>query len=111
MRDSIARGLVTRGALLGPLALVRLAPGLYGALQEQERGGGLKPLTGRMDLASAYAIAVAEENAAGGRVVTAPTCGAAGVVLAVLCRGEDRISFDTAVAALPQIGRDMSPKH
>lgn len=37
-----------------------------------------------MDLASAYAIAVAEENAAGGRVVTAPTCGAAGVVPAVL---------------------------
>ncbi len=224
MRDSIARGLSTPGVLLGPLRLARRAPGLYEALQEREEARKL--LTQEMDLASAYAIAVGEENAAGGRVVTAPTCGAAGVVpavlrtfqevlglrderihdallvagliglavatnasiagaevgcqgevgtasamaaaaacyllggdieaqvdraaetalehylgltcdpvyglvqipciernaaaavaalhaasLAVLCRGEDRISFDTAVDALAEIGRDMSPKY
>lgn len=224
MRGSISRGFSTRGVLPGPLALARRAPGLYEALQEQD--GTKKPLPGELDLASAYAIAVAEENAAGGRVVTAPTCGSAGVVpavlqilqealslpderihdallvagliglavatnasiagaevgcqgevgtasamaaaaacyllggdaeaqvdraaetalehylgltcdpvyglvqipciernaaaavaalhaasLAVLCRGEDRISFDTAVAALAEIGRDMSPKY
>ena len=224
MRDSIACGLSTPGVLLGPLRLARRAPGLYEALQEREEAR--KPLTQEMDLASAYAIAVGEENAAGGRVVTAPTCGAAGVVpavlrtfqevlglrderihdalivagliglavatnasiagaevgcqgevgtasamaaaaacyllggdieaqvdraaetalehylgltcdpvyglvqipciernaaaavaalhaasLAVLCRGEDRISFDTAVDALAEIGRDMSPKY
>jgi len=224
MRDSIARGLSTPGVLPGPLRLVRRAPGLYEALQKREEAR--KPLTQEMDLASAYAIAVAEENAAGMQVVTAPTCGAAGVVpavlrtfqevlglrderihdallvagliglavatnasiagaevgcqgevgtasamaaaaacyllggdveaqvdraaetalehylgltcdpvyglvqipcierngaavvaalhaasLAVLCRGEDRISFDTAVAALREVGRDMSPKY
>ncbi|QAA77178.1 MAG: L-serine dehydratase, beta subunit [Candidatus Bipolaricaulis sibiricus] len=222
MQGSIARGLSTPGILPGPLGLARRAPGLYEALQEREG----TPLAREMDLVSAYAIAVAEENAAGGRVVTAPTCGAAGVLpavlrvlqeilhlpderihqallvggliglavatnasiagaevgcqgevgtasamaaaaacyllggdaeaqvdraaetalehylgltcdpvyglvqipciernaaaavaalhaasLAVLCRGEDRISFDTAVAALAEIGRDMSPKY
>lgn len=224
MRDSIARGLSTRGVLPGPLRLARRAPGLYEAIEGRE--GAKHALSREMDLASAYAIAVAEENAAGGRVVTAPTCGAAGVVpavlrtlqealglpdarihdglvvagliglavatnasiagaevgcqgevgtasamaaaaaccilggdvaaqvdraaetalehylgltcdpvyglvqipciernaaaavaalhaasLAVLCQGEDRISFDTAVAALAEIGRDMNPKY
>lgn len=224
MGDSISRGVSTRGILPGRLHLARRAPGMYEALQE--RTGVQHVLSREMDRASTYAIAVAEENAAGGRVVTAPTCGAAGVVpavlrvlqeavgvpderihdallvagliglavatnasiagaevgcqgevgtasamaaaaaccllggdaeaqvdraaetalehylgltcdpvyglvqipciernaaaavaalhaasLAVLCRGEDRISFDTAVAALAEIGRDMSPKY
>ncbi len=223
MRDSIARGLRTPGVLPGALGLARRAPGLHAALQESDRA---LAFSREMDLASTYAIAAAEENAAGGRVVTAPTCGAAGVVpavlrvlqetleipdekvhdallvagliglavaanasiagaevgcqgevgtasamaaaaacyllggdveaqvdraaetalehylgltcdpvyglvqipcierngaaavgalhaasLAVLCRGEDRISFDTAVAALAEVGRDMSPKY
>lgn len=80
MRAAIARGLSTRGVLPGPLRLPRRAPGLYEALRERPKSA----LAWEMDLASAYAIAVAEENAAGGRVVTAPTCGAAGVVPAVL---------------------------
>lgn len=82
MRNAIARGLAVRGVLPGPLRLLRRAPGLYEALQGLR--GEVKSLAGEMDLASAYAIAVAEENAAGGRVVTAPTCGSAGVVPAVL---------------------------
>ncbi|SQD93190.1 L-serine dehydratase [Candidatus Bipolaricaulis anaerobius] len=224
MRGSVDRGLSTRGVLPGLLRLARRAPDIHDALQGRE--GRRRVLAREMDLASAYAIATAEENAAGGRVVTAPTCGAAGVLpavlrtlqetlglpdervhdallvagliglavatnasiagaevgcqgevgtasamaaaaacyllggdaeaqvdraaetalehylgltcdpvyglvqipciernaaaavaalhaasLAVLCRGEDRISFDTAVAALAEIGRDMSPKY
>lgn len=224
MADSICRGLNTRGVLPGPLHLARRAADIHDALQGGE--GERQVLARELDLASAYAIAVAEENAAGGRVVTAPTCGAAGVVpavlrvlqeargfpderlhdallvagliglavatnasvagaevgcqgevgtasamaaasacyllggdieaqvdraaetalehylgltcdpvyglvqipciernaaaavaalhaasLAVLCRGEDRISFDTVVAALAEIGRDMNPKY
>ena len=82
MGDSISRGVSTRGILPGRLHLARRAPGMYEALQE--RTGVQHVLSREMDRASTYAIAVAEENAAGGRVVTAPTCGAAGVVPAVL---------------------------
>ncbi|MCX7751101.1 MAG: L-serine ammonia-lyase, partial [Candidatus Bipolaricaulota bacterium] len=89
MRDSIARGLSTRGLLPGPLRLSRRAPGLYAALQERPQTS----LAREMDRASCYAIAVAEENAAGGRVVTAPTCGAAGVVPAVLRTLQERFAL------------------
>jgi L-serine dehydratase len=73
------RGLAARGELPGPLRMSRRAA----ALHDRLRRGDLQPL-GELDWVNAYAVAVNEENAAGGRVVTAPTNGAAGVVPAVL---------------------------
>jgi len=78
MTDSIGRGLKAEGALPGPLGLSRKAMSYYRKAQMQ--AGTLKR-TGRI---TAYALAVSEENAAGGVVVTAPSCGASGVVPAVL---------------------------
>lgn len=72
MRDCICGELTTRGVLPGPLRLARRAADIHDAMQGRE--GERQVLAREMDLASAYAIAVAEENAAGGRVVTAPTC-------------------------------------
>jgi L-serine dehydratase len=69
-------------ALPGPLAVRRRAPEMYRALSSSVAPGG-DPLSG-MDWLNLYAIAVNEENAAGGRVVTAPTNGAAGIIPAVL---------------------------
>lgn len=83
MRDCVERGLHTEGTLPGGLQLKRRAPGLF----RQAAHGADGKLPGdfaMMDLLSAYAIAVNEENAAGGRVVTAPTNGSAGVIPAVL---------------------------
>ncbi|MCR4391210.1 MAG: L-serine ammonia-lyase, iron-sulfur-dependent, subunit alpha [Candidatus Acetothermia bacterium] len=76
MEDAIARGLRTRGVLPGPLVLARRAPGMYEELRHRARERQV--LSWETAQASVYAIAVAEENAAGGRVVTAPTCGSAG---------------------------------
>ena len=83
MRDCVARGLITEGTLPGGLNLKRRAPSMF----KQAGHGADGKLPGDfavMDLLSAYAIAVNEENAAGGRVVTAPTNGSAGVIPAVL---------------------------
>lgn len=82
MEASIARGLATEGLLPGSLRLERRAPELFESYQKQIRRWGL--LSRDVTLAAIYAMAVAEENAAGGRVVTAPTCGSAGIVPAVL---------------------------
>ena len=83
MRDCVERGLHTEGTLPGGLQLKRRAPGL---LRQAAHGadGKLPGDFAMMDLLSAYAIAVNEENAAGGRVVTAPTNGSAGVIPAIL---------------------------
>ncbi len=83
MMDCIDRGMATQGHLPGALAVRRRAPGLTAALVA-ERGSNTAMPTASMDWVSVFAIAVNEENAAGGRVVTAPTNGAAGVVPAVL---------------------------
>lgn len=80
MRDCVKRGLETEGVLPGRMAVLRRAPRLNKALKEQIRRGGLDT----MDWVNAYAIAVNEENAAGGRVVTSPTNGAAGILPAVM---------------------------
>ncbi len=82
MAASIARGLAAEGVLPGALRLERRAPELFESYQRQIRKWGL--LSRDVTLAAIYAMAVAEENAAGGRVVTAPTCGSAGIVPAVL---------------------------
>ncbi len=85
MQVCIQRGCAQEGILPGGLKVRRRAAGIYRYLQEQDK----KPLDQRdpaeiLDWVSLWALAVNEENAAGGRVVTAPTNGAAGVIPAVL---------------------------
>ncbi len=83
MHDCIDRGLVNEGILPGALKVRRRAADLCRKLNAQKAKGIVMP-TDAIDWTSVYAMAVNEENAAGGRVVTAPTNGAAGVVPAVL---------------------------
>ncbi|MEQ8923828.1 MAG: L-serine ammonia-lyase [Roseovarius sp.] len=83
MNDCIERGLTTEGELPGGLYVKRRAKGIADALMA-ERGTNLNAPHKINDWMSAYAMAVNEENAAGGQVVTAPTNGAAGVVPAVI---------------------------
>ena len=83
MTDCIDRGLSSGGELPGGLHVKRRAKGIRDAL-ERERGRNDAPPHIVNDWISLYAMAVNEENAAGGRVVTSPTNGAAGVVPAVL---------------------------
>jgi L-serine dehydratase len=79
MQECVQRGLRTEGILPGGLNVRRRAPRLARKLSSK---AGPEPLS-PMDWVNVYAMAVNEENAAGGRVVTAPTNGAAGVVPAV----------------------------
>lgn len=81
MKDSIKRGVHTEGLLPGVLRVPRRASNLYEQLsREDDFVSRVEP----MDWVSLVAIAVAEENAAGGRVVTAPTNGSAGIIPSVL---------------------------
>jgi L-serine dehydratase len=80
MQACVERGFHQSGVLPGPLKVRRRAPKLYRVLMES---GPARPLDA-MDWVNAFALAVNEENAAGGRVVTAPTNGAAGIVPSVL---------------------------
>ncbi|QJF52051.1 L-serine ammonia-lyase [Roseobacter ponti] len=83
MDDCIARGLTSDGILPGGLSVRRRASGIYDKLQS-ERGMNLTAPHTINDWMCVYAMAVNEENAAGGQVVTAPTNGAAGVLPATL---------------------------
>lgn len=83
MNDCLTRGLGTDGVLPGGLKVKRRAKAIHAAL-EAERGLNLVAPHTINDWISCYAMAVNEENAAGGQVVTAPTNGAAGVVPAVI---------------------------
>ncbi len=83
MNDCIDRGLATDGILPGGLKVKRRAKGIHEKLL-QERGMNLSAPHTINDWMSVYAMAVNEENAAGGQVVTAPTNGAAGVLPATL---------------------------
>jgi L-serine dehydratase len=83
MNDCINRGLETDGILPGGLNVKRRAKGIHDALQA-ERGLNQQAPHTINDWMSVYAMAVNEENAAGGQVVTAPTNGAAGVMPATL---------------------------
>ena len=95
MRECICHGLVTEGRLPGGLDVRRRAAGLWKQAQQAQQ----QPLNAlphdAVQQVSLYAMAVNEENAAGGRVVTAPTNGAAGIIPAVLryyaedCRPSD----------------------
>jgi L-serine dehydratase len=80
MESCIQRGLATEGMLPGGLNIQRRAPRLGKLLTHAESTDPLDV----MDWVNVYAIAVNEENASGGRVVTAPTNGAAGIIPAVL---------------------------
>jgi len=80
MQACVERGFRQTGVLPGVLKVRRRAPKMYRVLTE---GKGVSALDA-MDWVNAYALAVNEENAAGGRVVTAPTNGAAGIVPAVM---------------------------
>ncbi len=79
MQACTARGLATDGILPGGLNVRRRAPRLARRLETEGSRDPLAP----MDWVTVYAMAVNEENAAGGRVVTAPTNGAAGVIPAL----------------------------
>ncbi|MEL7254664.1 MAG: L-serine ammonia-lyase [Pseudomonadota bacterium] len=83
MNACIERGLSTDGILPGGLQVRRRAKGIHDALMA-ERGANLSAPHLINDYIAVYAMAVNEENAAGGQVVTAPTNGAAGVVPAVI---------------------------
>ncbi len=78
MKEAVQRGLEQEGVLPGPLALRRKAAVYY------VRAEGYQQSMRTRGLLFAYALAVSEENAAGGEIVTAPTCGSCGVLPAVL---------------------------
>ena len=78
MRAAVERGLESEGVLPGPLALARKAASY------NIKAKGYKTTLQSRGLVFSYALAVSEENAAGGVIVTAPTCGSCGVIPAVL---------------------------
>jgi L-serine dehydratase len=90
MQASISRGLASRGALPGGLGLRRRAADLLSRVES----GAVDDAYVHIARAQAYAYAVNEENAAGGRVVTAPTNGAAGILPAVLAEAAERLALD-----------------
>ncbi|HNZ54344.1 MAG TPA: L-serine ammonia-lyase, iron-sulfur-dependent, subunit alpha, partial [bacterium] len=101
MKDSVKRGLSKEGLLPGGLGLQRKASSY--SIKASGFRGSLK----RRSMLFAYALAVAEENASGGKVVTAPTCGSSGVLPGVLYNmsvnykfNEDKILRALATAGL-----------
>lgn len=101
MDGCIRRGLTREGILPGGLKVKRRAKAIHDQLQA-ERGRNLSQPHQANDWMSVYAMAVNEENAAGGRVVTSPTNGAAGVVPAVA-----RYYLDHCVGAKREGIRDL----
>ncbi|WP_374818819.1 L-serine ammonia-lyase [Brucella grignonensis] len=101
MDGCIRRGLTREGILPGGLKVRRRAKAIHDQLQA-ERGRNLSQPHQTNDWMSVYAMAVNEENAAGGRVVTSPTNGAAGVVPAVA-----RYYLDHCVGAKREAVRDL----
>ena len=83
MRECVQRGLNLEGTLPGPYKVQRRAPVLAAQLRARAEQALADPLS-VLDWINVYAFAVNEENASGGRVVTAPTNGASGVIPAVL---------------------------
>lgn len=88
MKQSVLRGIKHEGRLPGPLNLPRKAPTYY------IKASGYKQSLQARGLVYAYALAVSEENASGGTIVTAPTCGACGVLPAVLYHIANGNEFD-----------------
>lgn len=101
MEQAVERGLNHEGVLPGPLHLPRKACTYY------VKASGYKPSLQSRGLVFAYALAVSEENASGSTIVTAPTCGACGVVPGILYHlsrnhgfSDDRILRALATAGL-----------
>ena len=119
MLACIDRGLAQSGLLPGGLKVMRRAKAIHDRLTEASKRN-FHPAHEIMDFVSVYAMAVNEENAAGGRVVTAPTNGAAGVIPAVLryyrdhCAGAsqagmaDFLFTATAIGALFKLNASIS---
>ncbi len=101
MKDSVRRGIKTAGVLPGGLDVERKAKKLFNTRHIDESAQ-----TRENRLVCAYAFAVSEENAAGGTIVTAPTCGSAGVLPAVLYYQQELRGFsdDEIVKALATAG-------
>jgi len=100
MQRTIARGLNAEGRLPGTLKVPRKASAYHARAQS------MSGYFGQTALLFAYALAVSEENAAGGEVVTAPTCGACGVLPAVLffLQEQSKLSDDKIAHALATAG-------
>ena len=103
MKEAVERGLEHEGMLPGPLNLRRKAPIYY------IKATGFSPNLQTRGLVFSYALAVSEENASGGKIVTAPTCGSCGVVPAVLyhlqkSRGFSNIRICRALATAGLVG-------
>ena len=92
MQEAVERGIEQEGALPGPLNLRRKA------LSYHVRAFGQGDTFKTRGLVFAYALAVSEENAAGGTIVTAPTCGSCGVLPSVLYHMKKRYNFSDASA-------------
>lgn len=109
MSSCIDRGLATEGTLPGGLKVSRRAPRMFRQMREEQSSNRRQPHTAT-DWLYLYAMAVNEENAAGGRVVTAPTNGAAGVVPAVIryylehCIGSEPSRIDDFLLTAAAIG-------
>ena len=109
MNSCMERGLAQGGTLPGGLKIRRRAAEILRQLKQEQGGNSIQPHR-VMDWLSVYAMAVNEENAAGGKVVTAPTNGAAGVMPAVIryyldhCVGADETGIRTFLLASSAIG-------
>ncbi len=109
MFDCLERGLAREGVLPGGLKVHRRAKAIYDRLRA-DRSRNARAAHEVMDYISVYAMAVNEENAAGGRVVTAPTNGAAGVIPAVLryyrdhCGGATQAGLENFLLTAAAIG-------
>lgn len=90
MREAVERGIDKEGVLPGPLHLPRRAATYH------VRASGYKSNLQSRGLVFAYALAVSEENASGGKIVTAPTCGSCGVLPAVLYHLQQSRGFSDA---------------
>ena len=88
MKTAVEKGLNREGVLPGGLEVQRRAPALYNQYNPSE-----SPETRENRMVCAYAFAVSEQNAAGNRVVTAPTCGSCGVVPAVLYYYQNKLGL------------------
>lgn len=109
MNDCMERGLRQTGILPGGLKVKRRAADIFAKLKKEQGDNSMQPHR-VMDFLSVYGMAINEENAAGGKVVTAPTNGAAGVVPAVIryyldhCIGADQNGIRTFLLTAAAIG-------
>ena len=109
MNACMNRGLTIGGQLPGGLKVKRRASEIFAKLKTEQGGNSIQPHR-IMDFLSVYAMAVNEENAAGGKVVTAPTNGAAGVMPAIVryyldhCLDADEAGVRTLLLVSSAIG-------